>query len=561
MSRHIVTLLLVYWLSTPIVSAQAPEEVLLLANARSPESLHIAQEYAQLRGIPAQNIVHLDLPDSVLEPEAEISPEDFMRRIWEPAQAVIRERGLESKILAWIYSVDFPVRVTTDPPMSLMGMTFVRGHVPAPDVISKGAIISPFFAGPDKPDGPAAEGQSLSWFHDILKDRMPLPSMMLGFIGSRGVATEHVLQCLRAGAASDGTRPTGTVFFVTNDDVRSRCRAWQYPAAAAELQSLGVGARITDQFSNDEQSILGFMTGSAWFNPLYGGDAYLPGCMAEHLTSCSAMFHLSDQTKLSAWFFGGATASAGTVTEPMAVWTKFPSARFYVHQARGFSILESFYLSIRCPLQILLVGEPLARPFTDKSAAQLIPPSRPLPSAPPIPVPSDAHTIDLSSVDNGMLTATNEWFLFTPAGELDTMILEAMEPTPRTVAVTISVSPDRWTHLNKQLLGLVFDVQEDGSFKFFGLHGELSAWMFAEGRDKTLDRKVARGAFIRSERSYEIMVRRTDAGLEGIVNGRVVCTWPKDGETIGRCGLLAGGAAGYFRDFKASAASSDPAAP
>jgi len=540
--------------------AQSPSEVLLLANGQSPESLFVAREYARLRNIPKENLVQLDLPVSVLEPEAQISPEDFMRFIWEPAQAAIRERGLESKILAWVYSVDFPVRVTTDPPMSLMGMTFVRGHVPAPDVISKGAIISPFFAGPDKADGPCAEGQPLSWFRDILKDRMPLPSMMLGFTGSRGTDVEQVLQCLRTGVASDGTRPTGTVFFVTSDDVRSRCRAWQYPAAAAELQSLGVGARITDQFSNDERSILGFMMGGASVNPIYGGDAYLPGCMAEHLTSAAAIFHLSDQTKLSAWFFGGATASAGTVTEPMAIWTKFPSARFYVHQARGFSILESFYLSIRCPLQILLVGDPMARPFADKPPARPVPPAETLPPIPSISIPANARTVDLSSVDNGALTATNEWFLFTPTGELDTLTLEAAGTAPRSVSVAMSVNPGRWDLLQKQRTGLVFDVQEDGSFKFFGLHGELSAWMFAEGRGEKLDRKVARGSFIRPERSYEIMVRRTDAGLEGIVNGRVVCTWPDEGETLGRCGMLAGGAGGYFRDFRASDADV-PAAP
>jgi hypothetical protein len=47
----------------------------------------------------------------------------------------------------------------------------------------------------------------------------------------------------------------------------------------------------------------------------------------------------------------------------MSLWTKFPNAYFYVHYARGCTLLESYYLSIASPLQILLVGEPLARPW------------------------------------------------------------------------------------------------------------------------------------------------------------------------------------------------------
>ena len=566
-TRHslLAALAITTLLTATFAGAQSPREVLLLANSRSPDSLRIAREYASLRNIPKENVVDLDLPSSILEPEAQISPEDFMRFIWEPAQAAIRERGLQSKILAWIYSVDFPVRVTTDPPMSLMGMTFVRGHVPASDVISKGSIISPFFAGPDKPDGPAAEGQPLSWFHDILKDRMPLPSMMLGFTGSRGNDVETILEGLRRGVQSDGTRPTGTVFFVTSDDVRSRCRAWQYPAAAAELQSLGVGARITDQFSNNERSILGFMMGGASVNPLYGGGVYLPGCMAEHLTSAAGIFHISDQTKLSAWIFGGASATAGTVTEPLAIWTKFPSARFYVHQAKGFSILESFYLSIRCPLQILLVGEPLARPFAEQPAAR--PSARPESQQSPsvINVPPNAEPRNLAEdktalLSGGQLKSTNGWVFFRPGNTLDTITFDEADSAPQMISVEVSVNPGRWDFLQKQTLGLVFDLKKDGTFKFFGLQGELSGWMFAEGSGEELHRKVALGAFIRPERGYEIMIRRTASGLEGIVDGRVVCSWHDVTRGRGRWGILAGGPGGYFRNFRLLGADT-PTAP
>jgi hypothetical protein len=91
--------------------------------------------------------------------------------------------------------------------------------------------------------------------------------------------------------------------------------------------------------------------------------AFVPGSMAEHLTSLAGAFHVVSQTKLSVWIRAGASASTGAVVEPLANWRKFPNAWFYVHQAAGCTILESLYQSIRCPLQLLMIGDPLAQPW------------------------------------------------------------------------------------------------------------------------------------------------------------------------------------------------------
>jgi len=84
--------------------------------------------------------------------------------------------------------------------------------------------------------------------------------------------------------------------------------------------------------------------------------------MAEHLTSWSAEFQ-KPQTKMTEWIKAGATGSAGAVVEPYSNPNKFPAARFYAHYASGCTMLESFYQSIACPLQSLLLGEPLAKPY------------------------------------------------------------------------------------------------------------------------------------------------------------------------------------------------------
>jgi hypothetical protein len=66
------------------VSAQMPNEVLLLVNKQSQASLKVANVYAQTRKIPLRNMVWLDVPKSVYEGTATITPEQFTQLIWEP---------------------------------------------------------------------------------------------------------------------------------------------------------------------------------------------------------------------------------------------------------------------------------------------------------------------------------------------------------------------------------------------------------------------------------------------------------------------------------------------
>lgn len=348
-------------------SGLGPHELLVLANRNSTNSMAIAESYAALRHIPGSNIAALDLP---AEPAIEVSPEQFKQLIWDPAFKILRERGLEEQILAWAYSVDFPIRITTDPALSIQGMTFLRNRVPPKDQIAKGLYASPLFAGPDGPRVIGFPTQTLDALRTWQGKNMPLPSMMLGFAGPRGNTCDEIMASLRRGAQADGSRPDGTVYFVTNSDVRSRCREWEIAPAVRELREQGVSAVVTNVFPDDAANILGVMMGAADIG-MSAHRRFLPGAMAEHLTSFGAAFDIGGQTKLTEWIRAGATSSAGTVIEPFALWPKFPHARFFSHLAAGCTTLESFYQSLRCPLQILLVGDPLSAPWAPVSSLTL----------------------------------------------------------------------------------------------------------------------------------------------------------------------------------------------
>ena len=365
--RHaLLTVFVAAWLAAP-AHALGPHELLVLANANSTSSVALARDYLRLRQVPETNLVLLALPPATWAPPHEITTNEFTALIWEPARQAIRERGLEDHILAWVYSIDMPIRLKTDPPVSITGLTFVRNRLPPKDDIARGLYASVLFAGPDSPKAQGSPSQSLDNQRAWLGADMPIPAMLLGFNSDRGNTRAEIEACLRRGLASDGTAPDGTVYLITNADIRTQCRLWEFPAVVRELRELGVAAAVTNALPAGGPPIAGVLHGLADID-LRGERTFLPGCMAEHLTSFGAVFE-TGQTKLTAWLKAGATASAGTVTEPFAIWSKFPHARYFVHAAAGCTAMESFYLSVKCPLQLLPMGDPLAAPW--RPAARL----------------------------------------------------------------------------------------------------------------------------------------------------------------------------------------------
>lgn len=351
--------------------ALGPHEVLLLVNTNSQCSIEVAAAYARLRSVPGINVVKLGIPMEQGCAPVGISAEDFTRRIWLPANEAVKDRGIGDHILVWVYSVDFPTRVTMNPQVSINGMTFMRNKPVESTLISKGSWRSPLFTSPNNPGGGGVSpSQSFDVSRAWLGEDMPLPSMMLGYAGDRGNSKEAILNCIESGVKSDRTRPTGTVYFVTGGDIRSKAREWQFPVAQQKLLTMGVASVITNNLPSGRTNILGMIVGLADLVPRQFG-RFLPGSIADHLTSFAGDFQTSAQTKLSAWIEAGATVSAGTVVEPLALWTKFPCAWVYVHYATGCTAIESLYQGVSCPLQLLFVGEPLACPWAPVASVTL----------------------------------------------------------------------------------------------------------------------------------------------------------------------------------------------
>ncbi len=377
--------------AAPAVAGGGPENVLLLVNSNSDSSKAIANLYIELRKIPPMNVVYLDWKGSLeIGSAARLRDEILM-----PTIKALDDRRLTMQIDYIVYSSDFPWRVELkllfpdhkfpspfNPYASITGATyllpFILGKDPA-------AIVAPninwYVPGPIGPNAekctqlanvPSRGFRSrYVWdengkkIGDRSKGQRYLLCTMLGVTQGRGNTVDEVLSYLRRSAAADGTRPQGTIYFMWNKDVRSTTRDKCFASVAAQINALGVPAKVQQgRLPDGAKDITGMMVGCSDFDLAKSAIVIRPGAICEHLTSSGGILTAgNNQTPLSEFLRHGAAGASGTVAEPYAIQAKFPLPSLQLHYARGCSLAEAFYQSISGPYQLLVVGDPLCQPW------------------------------------------------------------------------------------------------------------------------------------------------------------------------------------------------------
>lgn len=196
-------------------------------------------------------------------------------------------------------------------------------------------------------------------------ERRYLLSTMLAVTSGRGNSVSEAMAYLRRSAAADSTAPNGTFYYCVNKDVRSTTRAPAFPSAVEELTKAGAKAQIIESpLPANKKDVAGAMIGIAGFDWKKSGSTIAPGAICEHLTSFGGIMKPgAGQTPLSEFLRYGAAGSSGTVMEPLALQAKFPTPFLHVHYFRGSTLAEAFYQSVHGPYQLLIVGDPLCKPW------------------------------------------------------------------------------------------------------------------------------------------------------------------------------------------------------
>ena len=343
-----------------------PADLAVLYAAGDATSEAIARAYQRARGIPEANLVRVSLPagnDTRSDARSDSRSDARSDAISDSDFATIKAT-LDARLPAHIQAT----LVTWTQPSRVVGASCAMGLTSA---LAFG--YNPVLCG-------GCNRTQVSAYYDTdttrpWTDLRIRPSMMLG------AATLDAAQALiTRGLAADGSAPTGTGWGVRTTDTARSVRypdylnlpgAWS-AAPGPTLRFLDASAAGSAQELTQQTDLLFYFTGLARV-PLAASNRFLPGAVADHLTSYGGYLPgAKGQMPATDWLTAGATASYGTVEEPCNHTEKFPRASVLVdHYVRGATVIEAYWKSVAMPGQGLFIGEPLARPWAHVPTARI----------------------------------------------------------------------------------------------------------------------------------------------------------------------------------------------
>jgi uncharacterized protein (TIGR03790 family) len=309
------------------------DDVAVIINDADPLSRQIGNYYRKARHIPAANVIHVDFP-----PGRDTLSEDEFHQL----KTKLDEKT-PSRVQAYAVAWTTPFRVDCMSLTSALAFGFDESYCSAE-------------CGPTKPS-PYFNSSSLS----PADDYRLRPAMMLA-----GTDFDEVKALIDRGIASDRSFPQGRAYLVVTSDKARSVRAAYFEQTAKELAGVfPIGIIEADSIA-DRHDVLFYFTGLADVPDLHTLN-FLPGALADHLTSAGGLLTGSSQMSILRWLEAGATASYGTVVEPCNHMQKFPfPAVAMFHYAHGASAIEAYWKSVAWPGEGVFVGEPLAQPFAPK---------------------------------------------------------------------------------------------------------------------------------------------------------------------------------------------------
>jgi uncharacterized protein (TIGR03790 family) len=323
--------------STPIVNKSASpvsglqaEQVAVVVNDEDANSVAVANYYRQARNIPGENVVHVRIPGS----PRNLSVAEF-NALKQQIEASI---GPEIQAIVLVWTAPYAVECNSITSALTLGFDAAQCRNTC---------------APGKPS-PYFNSNSRRPYADLgIRISMLLPTDSMERAKSlinRGVLSEFRLQ------------PASAYFLVTADKQRNSRARFFPPSGKIPRLKFQIKTLHMNEISG-QKDIMIYQTGLASV-PKLDTLGFLPGALADHLTSSGGDLLGSQQMSSLRWLDAGATASYGTVSEPCNHWQKFPHPLVLLRRyLAGETAIEAYWKSLAWPAQGVVIGEPLAAPY------------------------------------------------------------------------------------------------------------------------------------------------------------------------------------------------------
>lgn len=381
MKRRAWLLVLLAWTAAARAADENPaSRVVILANSDDPDSLRIAQHYAEARGVPMANIVAQKMPLT----EAITWPE-FVTRVWQPLlDELIRQRWIDAiamaatdavgrrkyapnghRIAALVVCRGVPLKINHDPWLVAEVPPYTKREQFR---TNEGAVDSELslLAQPNYPINAFVANPLFQNERPTAFDRAKV--VMVSRLD--GPTADDALALVDRAMEAERTGLLGRAYvdIARRDPVGD---GW-LEAAATQLNELGFDLSVDREPATfpatariDAPAIY-----FGWYSGVLDGPFALPGfrfppgAIALHIQSFTAS---TLRSTTGGWtgplVARGVTATVGNVFEPYLDLTHRPHLLLRA-LARGDTLAEAAYYSMRVlSWQAILIGDPLYRPF------------------------------------------------------------------------------------------------------------------------------------------------------------------------------------------------------
>jgi uncharacterized protein (TIGR03790 family) len=312
-------------------------EIGVIVNDQDPLSVRIANYYLQARHIPAGNLIHVSFKPG----RSRLSPEAF-NSVRNQAKSQLSD-SIQALALTWA----LPYRVGC---MS---------------------ITSAFTFGFDKAYC-SSKTCATTRHNPYYGSNSTAPYSDYGIRPSIAIAAKNFKQAkqlIDRGVTADKSNPEGSAYLLSTSDKNRNVRARIFKQLK-QLFSPIVRVNIVDGNSiRDRRDIMFYFTGLTKV-PYLQTLGFLPGAIADHLTSAGGVLDGRSQMSALRWLEAGATGSYGTVIEPCNLLGKFPNPGLLMdYYTSGQTLIEAYWKSVQQPGEGLFIGEPLAAPYDGVTAS------------------------------------------------------------------------------------------------------------------------------------------------------------------------------------------------
>ena len=376
-ARVVAALLFVSVLASS-AAAQSADNLLLVINTSSPDSIQVGDYYARKRMVAADRILRL-----TVDPVEQVGRVAYERQIEAPIARWFSERALHDRILYIVLTKGVPLRIDGTPGLDGTGasvdseLTLLYRRMAGQAIPPQGFVPNPYFLG-DR------AGKEAARFTHETQDIFLVTRLDGYTVGDVTAMIDRGLMPARSGRFALDEKAS----FVAAPGNR-----W-LERSADLLRTMGMGDRVvldtTGQVLSNQRDLLGYYSWGSNDPAIRERDlklSFVPGALAGSFVSTDGRTFKEPPSAWTygAWedpktFFGGSpqslagdlvrqgvTGVSGHVAEPYLDATIRPDVLFPAYVS-GFNLAESFYLAMPyLGWQTVIIGDPLVAPFRQQA--------------------------------------------------------------------------------------------------------------------------------------------------------------------------------------------------